>query len=89
MGNRNGITVTGKSDHFISRIIGSVEQKRSGVPVDTALETILSPKRIDPIRHNANGVSQRYIGYSAATTINPISGRLIQVNPLKKKSKES
>jgi hypothetical protein len=81
----NGITIAGKSDHFIARTIGSVEQKRSGVDVQTALNVLSQPTRVDPIKHNANGSSQRFIGKGAAVTINPKTGRLIQVNPLTSK----
>lgn len=81
----NGITIAGKSDHFIARTIGSVEQKRNGVDVQTTLDVLLHPARVDPIKHNANGPSQRFIGKGAAVTINPETGRLIQVNPLTSK----
>ncbi len=84
----NGIIISGKSDHFIARTIGSVEQKRNGVNVQTSLKVLLEPIKVDPAKQNANGPSQRLIGEGAAVTINPETGRLIQVNPLKNKEKE-
>lgn len=83
----NGIIITGKSDHFIARTIGSVEQRRNGVSVAEALDTITHPERVDSIRINENGKSQRFIGKTAAVTINPDTGTLIQSNPIHKSKK--
>ncbi len=83
----NGITVTGKSDHFIARIIGSVEQRRSGVAVTEVLDTITHPAKVDPIQTNANGRSQRFKGKTCYVTINPDTGVLIQTNPHKGEKK--
>ena len=83
----NGITITGKSDHFIARTIGSVEQRRNGVSIAEALDTTTHPERVDPIRINENGKSQRFIGKTAAATINPDNGTLIQSNPIHKSKK--
>lgn len=82
---KNGIVITGKSDHFIARTIGSIEQRRSGVNVQTSLKALLNPMQIDSVKHNSNGLSQRFIGKGAAITVNPQTGKLIQVNPLKNK----
>ena len=57
----NGITITRKLDHFIARTIGSVEQRRNGVSIAEALDTITHPERVNPIRINENGKSQRVI----------------------------
>ncbi len=38
----NGITITGKSKHFIARVIGSMEQKRTGVSVQDCKEIIIN-----------------------------------------------
>lgn len=78
----NGILITGKSDHFIARTIGLVEQRRNGVSVEDSLDTILNPLKIDSVCNNANGSSQRFIGKVSAVSINPVTGVLIQVNPL-------
>lgn len=82
---QNGIVITGKSNHFIARTIGSVEQRRNGVEIDVSLKTLINPKRVDDKVNNNNGVSQRFIGDSAAVTVNPVTGNLIQVNPLKQR----
>ena len=79
----NGIKITGKSNHFISRVIGSVEQRRSGVGVDKVLDTLTSkdtvilPVRVSP----SSKVSQRFILGDVELSINPENGNLIQVNP--------
>lgn len=87
---QNGLTVTGKSKHYIARTIGSISQRRNGVDVPEALDTLLHPVRIDPIKKDENGRSQRFVGQGAAVTINPDTGKLIQVNPLKtQKAKEN
>ena len=78
----NGLKITGKSKHFIARTIGSVEQRRNGVSIEDALGALTNPIKVDAIRNNANGDSQRFIGKAAAVTINPHTGNLIQVNPL-------
>ena len=45
----NGIKITGKSDHYIDRTIGSVEDRRTGVSVQDALQTIKKPAKTDPV----------------------------------------
>lgn len=77
----NGIEIKDKSNHFIARIIGSVEQRRNGVSIENVLETLLNPVKIDDVRILKNGRSQRFIGDTVAVTINPDTGILIQVNP--------
>lgn len=79
----NGLRVTGKSDHYIARTIGSVSQRRSGVDVQDALDTLLHPVRVDPVRNSANGRSQRFKGKTCYVTVNPDTGMLIQTNPHK------
>lgn len=79
----NGIKVTGKSFHYIARTIGSVEQKRNGVSPDSALKIITKPDEVSEV-NKKNGSGQKFIKYGVGTvTINPDTGNLIQVNPLK------
>ncbi len=85
----NGIIVTNKSAHFVARTIGSIEQRRSGVSVEESFLTITKPLKIDPIRHNINGDSQRFVSELAMVTINPSTGILIQVNPRHRKKEVS
>ena len=76
----NGILITGKSKHFIARVIGSVEQRRSGVPVNDILPALQNPDKVKPIKHNKNRNSQKFIK-DCMVTVNPDTGILIQVNP--------
>ena len=72
----NDITVKGHSLHFIDRVFGSVEQKRSGVNVEdikTTLQTATKYKEKDK--------SIKIYGEKSIVSINPKTGRLIQVNP--------
>lgn len=78
----NGIKITGKSNHAIARIIGSVEQKRSGVQVTDILSALRSDKsEILPIRKRKNGRSQKFRNGNVEVSINPDTGNIIQVNP--------
>lgn len=80
----NGLVVASKSDHFIARTIGSVEQKRSGVSIYNIIMALTHPDRIDPIQERENGRTQRFILKGVCSvTINPDIGNLIQVNPLR------
>lgn len=79
----NGIKITGKSNHFIARILGSVEQKRNGVPIENVLKALQEPIEIDPVKISSNGKSQRFRSDDCIVTINPDTGLLIQVNPYK------
>ncbi|NBI82920.1 hypothetical protein D3Z48_12670 [Clostridiaceae bacterium] len=86
----NGILITGKSNHFISRVIGSIEQRRSGVGVDrvldtlTSIDTVILPERVSP----SGKVSQRFILEGVELSINPENGNLIQVNPYSRGRKQ-
>lgn len=79
----NGITLTDKSNHYIARTIGSVEQRRNGVSIERALKALQQPLEIYPIKTATNGRSQRFRGDDCIVTVNPDSGNLIQVNPYK------
>ncbi len=81
----NGLLISGKSYHYIARTIGSISQKRNGVSVDDALDTLLHPSKVEDVKINANGKSQRFISDKAAVTINPDTCVLIQTNPLRTK----
>ena len=79
---QNGMTIVGKSHHYIDRTIGSVAQRRSGVEVGDALDALLHPVKIDPVRVNADGKrSQRFKGKNCYVTVNPDTNILIQTNP--------
>lgn len=80
----NGIKITGKSIHFIARVIGSVEQRRNGVDVQKSLEALQNPVEVYPIKELKNSNSQKFRSDECLITINPDTGNLIQVNPYKK-----
>ncbi len=86
----NGILIKRKSNHFISRVIGSVEQRRSGVCVDKVLDTLTSKDTVIlPVRVSQSGkVSQRFILRDVELSINPENGNLIQVNPYSRGRKQ-
>lgn len=80
----NGILITGKSYHFIARVIGSVEQKRNGVPVDDVLNALVNQEAIVlPIKSFVNGRSQKFRYKGVEVSVNPDTGNLIQLNPKK------
>lgn len=81
----SGIKITDRSNHFVARVIGSIEQRRNGVSIDEIISTIKSPVEVMPIRQNKNGRSQKLKGKTCAVTINPDTGNLIQTNPRKDK----
>ena len=83
----NGITVTEKSYHFISRVIGSIEQRRSGVDVQAAARALTDPKAIVcPVKiHKDGSISQKFKYSGVEVTINPHTGNLIQTNPMSEK----
>lgn len=78
----NGITITGKSNHSIARVIGSVEQRRSGVSADDVLDTLTNKDaEILPVKELKNGKSQKFKNQKVEVSINPDTGNVIQVNP--------
>lgn len=82
----NGIKIKNKSNHFISRVIGSVEQKRNGVEIEKIIDTLREPDEITNVEVRASGSTQRFKKYGmAAVSVNPETGNLIQVNPIKER----
>ena len=78
----NGITITGKSNHSIARVIGSVEQRRSGVSADDVLDALTNKDaEILPVKELKNGKSQKFKNQKVEVSINPDTGNVIQVNP--------
>lgn len=77
----NGVTIKSKSTHFISRIIGSIEQKRNSVNLDDVYDALLNGK-VGTVRIDKNGQkSQKLFNDKVSVSINPDTGNLIQVNP--------
>ena len=82
----NGIKIKNKSNHFIARVIGSVEQKRNGVEIEKIMDTLREPDEITNVEVRASGSTQRFKKYGmAAVSVNPETGNLIQVNPIKER----
>lgn len=81
----NGILITGNSKHFIARVIGSVEQRRSGVDIqDVASALTSSEAKIFPIKTYSTGdMSQKFRHSGVEVTVNPKTGNLVQTNPKK------
>lgn len=79
----NGIKITGKSIHFISRVIGSIEQRRSGVDIKTVSEALTDPNAIVyPVKTYRDGSTSQKFRYSGVeVSVNPYTGNLIQTNP--------
>ncbi|MBS4900359.1 MAG: hypothetical protein KHZ87_06325 [Clostridiales bacterium] len=46
----NNITITGKSNHSIARVIGSIEQRRIGVGISDILDNLTNPDDIKMIK---------------------------------------
>ena len=70
------ITVKGHSLHFIDRVFGSVEQKRNGVNVEDIKATLQTATK-----YKEKDKSIKIYGEKTIVSINPKTGRLIQVNP--------
>ena len=85
----NGIRITGQSDHFMERVIGTKDdphtpnhRPRSGVSVDAILDALSNPLNVCPPRTAPDGrISQRFIGRHGTVAVNPQTGVLIQCNP--------
>lgn len=82
----NGIKIISKSDHFIARVIGSVEQKRDGVDIDDVFKALTERNtRIFSIIKGSNGkTSQKFRYGNVEVSVNPLTGNLIQTNPYKR-----
>ena len=86
----NGITIEGFTTHFIDRVIGQTsddhKEKRRGVTIENALNTLKFPTQIGPPRTRSDGkISVKFVGKTCEVTINPENGNLIQANPRKGK----
>lgn len=84
----NGIVISGKSKHCIARVIGSVEQRRSGVSIDDIITALISDSsEVLPIKVLKNGRSQKFRGANVEVSVNPDTGNIIQVNPYTRRKK--
>ena len=82
----NGITtvkdlkVKRHSFHFIDRVFGSVEKKRSGVDIPEVKATLLNKSA----QYKEKDNSIKIYGENCIVSINQHTGQLVQVNPFKK-----
>ena len=84
----NGITITGKTNHSIARVIGSVEQKRNGVEIEDILEALTSDKpQISSVKKSANGNSIKFKSKKIEVSVNVNTGAIIQANPVHSKKR--
>lgn len=74
----NNIEIKSYSRHFVDRIFGSIEERRSGVELDDIVDTI---KNSNSFRESKRNGSIKIIGEKCIVSINPETGNLIQVNP--------
>lgn len=83
---KNGINITGQSQHFMQRVLGTGADPghggvaRSGVSVDDIIDA-LQNGAVRPARPGANGGSQKFTSPKCDVSINPRTGILIQCNP--------
>ena len=81
-----GTKITGKSNHFVNRVIGSIEQRRSGVSIDDVVDALKNPVSVTA-GTGKSGSSVRYVGERATVAVNPDTGYLIQTNPTHRRAK--
>ena len=85
----NGIEITGQSEHFLQRILGTMSdpQKkypRSGVSVDDVEDALFEPIKEGEVLIRSDGKrSVKLVGRRCEVAINPDTGTLIQTNPKK------
>lgn len=77
---QNGILIQGKKYHFIDRVFGSVEERRSGVSIEDVKQALTTPVEIKDTILKGNRISQAFVGEHAKVSVNPDSNILIQVN---------
>lgn len=81
----NGIEIKSHSLHFIDRIFGTVEKRRSGVSIEDVTE-VLKSGNVNVRKERLKSV--KYTNEKCAVSINPGTGKLIQTNPYTKKGRE-
>ncbi len=75
----NGVSIMGKDDGFISDMIGSVDERRSGIDIKNVYAVLTDPNtKVYPPRTGADGnVSQKFRLGSVNIFVNPETGNLI------------
>ena len=83
----DGLTIKSKSFHFISRVIGSISQKRTGISVKKCIKTLIHPQEIREKLDKNGQLSRKYIYEDIEVSLNPETMNLIQCNPRRRKKK--
>ena len=78
--------ITGQSQHFLERVFGCARdpktgKPRNGVAIEDVLDCLKNPVEIWPVRESQNGKSFVVVGKRAKISVNPDTGKLIQINP--------
>ncbi|EHL19792.1 hypothetical protein HMPREF9628_01308 [Peptoanaerobacter stomatis] len=82
----NGINVVGRSNHFVSRVIGSTEERRNGIDIDKIFDALTNKEtNILELKKFKNGTSQKFRYNGVEVSVNPTTGNLIQTNPTERK----
>lgn len=85
----NGIVVKKRAYHFISRVIGSVEQKRNGVRVEDIKANLLREPNREKVSFGLEGRKSIKLYYDdMIVSVNPSTGKLIQVNTQNRSEKD-
>ena len=77
----DNILIKSHSYHFIDRVFGSIEKKRSGVELEYIKDTLLN---YDRVKYKDND-SVKIYGQKCIVSVNKITGNLIQTNLRKEK----
>lgn len=76
----NGIEIEGFQGHGVNRAIGDFD--RAGLKPEAILDALQNPLQInDVVIDNMGRPSQRFIGRFGEVVINPLTGKIISVNP--------
>lgn len=80
----NGTTITGKSDLFTARTIGSVSKRQSGISPQAVRYAVTHPTVISPIKIGSNGRTQRLRSNRVWVLLNLDTGTIIEVGMVMK-----
>ena len=74
----DGIRISGKSAHFVARVIGCIEQRRNGVSISNIKQAVMQP---DDVKISSSSHQYKLSGM-CGVTVNPSTGKLVQCSPL-------
>lgn len=85
----NGIEIKSVAIHFAARVIGNPDANRKGVTIESCVEAITNPIRVDPVKEDKKGKSQKFWTYGTTVSVDPDNGTVVQTNPNHKKRKDN